>query len=174
MLNKKIIVTPDNNFHAYLDKQLKLHEPVFSNILNQPISFIRGGEARFKNKYVHYFGIKNEKKIIDNLLSRGGIVWCNLTLYKTNYNNKLNYQITYMQTRNKYRKHGLQELLQAIVCDTFEIKELRFVTTYRLGEKYIQNSSLFSIKEVIPHILYPDILCTVDLEKCRELIKTFK
>lgn len=170
MLNKKNIIYPD---HVFLNNTIKLYEPVFSKKLEKDIYFDRGGKPIHEGFYLHYFGIKTSN-ILSNIMNKGGVVWCNLGIQKYWFNKNPIYEIRYMKTAFGYRKNGLQELLQAVLCDIFNIEELHFITTYKKGEKYIENSELFKIKKIIPHIKYPDITCSVDLTKCQELIKLYK
>ncbi len=169
-INNKVIIYHENIF--LLSKKIKEYEPIFINKLDQKINFVFAKKHLFFDRYKYYFGIKTNNPL-HAFLFKGGICWCNVDIFKTHDDPKLKYQMMYMNTAYGFRKKGVQQLLQAVICDIFQIQELTFITTYKLGEKYIQQNDIFSVKNVISQIKYPDIICQVDLAKCRELIEKY-
>lgn len=80
--------------------------------------------------------------------------------------------VDYMETAEKKRQSGLQQLLHAIIYDHFDIKEVIFENVQPNGKNFIYNCELFlDLENIGQKNKSPDIKCIVNKNGYKQVLK---
>ncbi len=167
MLNKKNIFYHDNKALA---EKLAAYSPLFAKKLNTNVALVLEASVRNKNDNLYFIKLKKPADLAEQP-NRAVIASCNMRVAENKQTGSFIYEISLMDT-SFYQKQGVQTLLQAVLCDIFEIEEMHFKSTSFQGSNYVNNNPLFHIRpNFSDYEGAPDIICDVDLPECLRLIE---
>jgi hypothetical protein len=160
---KRISISKEQIFLLHKKK----YEIFLSDKFNMPIMLEIMDDDRlgYSPQSVCLIAAINSKKYILPKLLKRDLSYCRLELdQKENV-----MRVAYMKTMLGKRKNSWQNYLQAMLCDVFDIKKVVFEDVLPKGKKYLSESSLYQIAEVINDRGIIDICCSVNKQYLQTL-----
>ncbi len=161
MFNKKISLTENYN----KQRLPAVYSDLFANKIKQPVYLEMTVDHKCSWFSSNYLALQTDKFSLYKIFF-DAVCWCKFSF---NYRTKTA-KVGYMATTMGFKKRGLQQMLQAAICELFDVEKIVFEQTLPDGKRYIKKSKLFlNYSSEIIHEKRTDFYCDVNKDYLKTL-----